>query len=85
MQYSFFGATVFSHTLCWEVLYGTDTTDMFTSSGGGSIDPSCLYHCSPKTESEWATLGCMVSGTVRATTRSDLGAGTLHFMFIPNS
>ena len=72
-----YGATAFSHTLCWEVLGGTDTTDMFTSSGGGSVDPSCVYHCNFKTESEWAALGCMVSGQPRATTRGDLHAGAL--------
>ena len=68
MRFSFYGATTFSHTLCWEVLYGTETIvrygtatyDMFTNSGG-SIDPSCVYHCNPKKESEWAALGCMIS------------------------
>ena len=77
MRYSFYGATAFSHTLCWEVLGGTDTTGMFAYSGGGSVDPSCVYHCNFKTESEWAALGCTVSGTARATTRADLGAGAL--------
>jgi len=74
---SFSGATAFSHTLCWEVLGGTDTNEMFTSSGGGSVDPSCVYQCNFKTESEWAALGCMVSGQPRATTQGDLGAGAL--------
>ena len=77
MGWSFEWATTFSHTLCWEVLYGTDTTNMFTNSGGGAVDPSCVYQCNPKTESEWAALGCTVSGTARATTRGDLGAGAL--------
>ena len=77
MQFLFYGAMSFSHTLCWEVLYGTDTTNMFTNSGGGAVDPSCVYQCNPKTESEWAALGCTVSGTARATTRADLGAGAL--------
>ena len=76
MSYSFYGATAFSHTLCWEVLYGTDTTGMFINSGA-SVDPSCVYQCNPKTETEWAALGCTVSGTARATTRGDLGAGAL--------
>ena len=77
MARSFDFATTFSHTLCWEVLGGTDTGGMFTNSGGGSVDPSCVYHCKPKTEAEWAALGCMVSGQPRATTRGDLGAGAL--------
>ena len=82
MYGAFKGATAFSHTLCWEVLYSTDTTDMFTNSGGGSVDPSCVYQCNPKTESEWAALGCMVGGTARGITRADLGAGTFHFFLI---
>ena len=82
---SFSGATAFSHTLCREVLYGTDTADMFTSSGGGSVDPSCAYQCNPKMESEWAALGCMVSGQPRTTTRGGLHAGALTCVDYPLS
>ena len=61
MPLTFIFAKSFTHKLCWEILDGTDTAGMFANSGGGSIDPSRAYRCNPKSESEWAALGCMVS------------------------
>ena len=77
MPQVFFQATAFNQTLGWEILDGTDTAGMFANSGGGSIDPSRAYRCNPKSESEWAALGCMVSsGQPRADNRGHLGKVT---------
>ena len=75
MYFAFEHATAFNQTLCWEILDGTNTADMFIGSGGGSVDPSCVYRCNAKSDPEWAALGCMVSpgGQPRANNRGDLG------------
>ena len=74
MPLTFIFAKSFTHKLCWEILDGTNTGYMFVGSGG-SVDPSCAYHCNAKSEDEWTALGCAVSGQPRATQRGDLGEG----------
>ena len=70
-------ALSFSRKLCWALPAGASTTYMFSSSGGGSTDASCVYECTPKTNApEWAAVGCVVSGDVTGTKRSELGDGT---------
>ena len=49
----------------------------FLYSGGGSTDASCVYQCNAKPDAAvWAAVGCVVSGNVTGTRRSDLGDGT---------
>ena len=49
----------------------------FLTPSGGSIDPSCVYHCNAKADAAaWAAIGCVVSGVVTGTKRSDLGDAT---------
>ena len=80
VSYLLCDATYFQQKLCWNISHVSESAQVaiFWQSGG-STDPSCVYECNAKADANaWAAVGCVVSGAVTGTKRSELGDGTFN-------